>query len=67
MAETKTRSLLKSLSWRITATITTIALVYLFSGKAELAIMVGSVEIVAKLAVYYAHERLWTKVKYGRE
>lgn len=65
MEETKTRSVLKSLSWRITASLTTVMLVFFFSGKAELAIMIGSVEIVAKLAIYYAHERVWNKVKYG--
>ena len=63
--ETKTRSVLKSLSWRITATLTTMVLVLFFSGEVELAIMVGSVEVFAKLAIYYAHERAWNKVKYG--
>ena len=65
MTETKRRSVLKSISWRITATLTTVVLVLLFSGETELAIMVGGVEIFAKMAIYYAHERMWNKVKYG--
>lgn len=63
--ETKSRSVLKSVSWRITATLTTVVLVLLFSGETELALTIGGIEIVSKLAIYYAHERAWGRIKYG--
>lgn len=59
------RSFAKSISWRVTATITTIVLVFLFSGELALAFKVGVLEVVAKLLIYYTHERLWSKTKFG--
>ena len=65
MKETKARSMMKSLSWRMTATLTTIILVLIFTGKLELAVAIGFFEIIVKLIVYYSHERIWDKVKFG--
>ena len=65
MRETKARSMMKSLSWRMTATLTTIILVLIFTGKFELAVAIGFFEIIVKLIVYYSHERIWDKVKFG--
>ncbi len=65
MRETKARSMLKSASWRVTATLTTIILVLIFTGKIQLAIAVGSVEVLAKIFFYYSHERVWNKMKFG--
>jgi len=53
------RTILKSISWRITAMITTIPIVLILTGDISLALQVGVVEVVAKLIVYYIHERIW--------
>ena len=52
-------SLAKAVSWRVVASVSTFALVFLFTGKLELAAAVGAVEVVLKIALYYAHERGW--------
>ncbi len=65
--ETKARSLLKALSWRTLATLTTAVLVYLFTGELGLAITVGSFEVLAKMGLYFVHERLWQKVRFGKK
>lgn len=65
--ETNGRSLIKTLSWRFWATVTTILLVYGFTGRVDTAFYVGGVEIVAKLVLYYLHERVWNRVSYGRK
>lgn len=65
--ETKRRSILKALSWRTWATITTAIIVYLFTGEFALAITVGFLEVFAKMALYFFHERLWHKIAYGKK
>ena len=64
--ETKSRSLVKSLSWRICATCATISLVYLFTGELIIAMEVGGLEVITKLLLYYLHERFWEKINWGR-
>jgi adenylylsulfate kinase len=65
--ETNKRSLVKGFSWRLVATTTTIIIVYLFFGRLDLAIAAGALEWVAKIALFWAHERAWFKIKWGRK
>ena len=65
--ETKKRAIVKTISWRITATLTTALLVYLFTGEIGIAISVGLLEMLAKMALYYIHERLWDKSHFGKQ
>jgi len=65
--DTNTRSLVKGFSWRVVATTTTIIIVYFFFGRLDLAIAAGALEWVAKIILYWAHERAWFKVKWGRK
>lgn len=64
--ETKTRSIVKTLSWRVVATLTTIALVYIFVGDTTIAFTVGGIEVILKMLVYFIHERVWDKLKFGK-
>ena len=57
--ESRLRSLLKALSWRIIATITTALIAYAVTGEIEAALLIGSIEFVLKFGIYYAHERVW--------
>ena len=65
--ETKKRSVLKALSWRTWATITTAIIVFVFTGEFALAITVGFLEVFAKMGLYFFHERLWHKIRYGKK
>ena len=65
--ESERRSILKTVSWRFWATITTAILVYVFTGKIELAAAIGGIEVVVKLILYFAHERAWNNVHYGKK
>ena len=64
--EEKKRSLFKAVSWRAVATTTTVSLVYVFSGKLELATGIGVGDVVLKLMFYYLHERGWNHITFGR-
>jgi len=57
--DSRTRSLLKGLTWRIVATTTTIAIVWALTGDTQIALQIGAIEVVAKIIVYYLHERVW--------
>ncbi len=59
---TKARSLIKTISWRIVASFTTMIIVYIFTGKVLVAATVGLVEVIVKMALYYFHERVWNQV-----
>jgi uncharacterized membrane protein len=62
MAESKLKSLLKTLTWRITATLTTIGIAYFIIGDVSVALAIGGIEFFAKMVIYYIHERIWNKV-----
>ncbi len=64
--ESKSRSIVKTISWRFWATLTTVALVFLFIGKLEVALSIGAFEVVIKMIIYFFHERIWNKIKFGR-
>jgi uncharacterized membrane protein len=61
------RSFLKTITWRIIASLTTMTLVLIFTGKFSLAIGVGIFDFLLKMIFYYAHERIWNKFGYGRK
>jgi len=65
--DTNIRSVAKGVSWRIFATTTTVIIVYIFFGRLDLAIAAGALETIAKIGLYWAHERVWVKIKWGRQ
>lgn len=67
MKETRKRSVVKAISWRIIATSTTVVLVLIFTGNFVLAAGVGVFDMITKLLFYYVHERAWNKLKWGKQ
>lgn len=65
--ETNFRSVIKGVSWRFIATTTTIIIVYLFFDRLDLAIAAGIIESVLKIGLYWGHERIWHKVRWGKQ
>lgn len=65
--EKPVRSLMKAVSWRVVATLTTIILVFIFTGNIIISGGVGFAEFFVKIAVYYLHERFWNLLDFGRE
>ena len=61
--EQKRRSIAKTATWRITATIDTMLLAWFFTGSPVAAATIGSLEILTKLVLYYLHERFWNKIR----
>lgn len=65
MMESRARSLAKGITWRILATLTTIAIAWFITDDVSAALQIGFIEVFAKIAIYYLHERLWVHVPLG--
>lgn len=64
--ETHTRSVLKAISWRVLGTLDTFAISWYLTGKVALAGSIAALEFLTKIAWYYAHERVWASIAWGR-
>lgn len=66
MQEGHLRSFVKAASWRLTGTIDTFILSYVFTGSAALAGSIALTEVATKLVLFYLHERAWNRISWGR-
>jgi len=66
MSESHLRSVAKAISWRVTGTIDTFVLSFLITGSLKLAGGIAATEVVTKVVLFYGHERLWDRIKWGR-
>jgi len=60
------RTVVKTITWRVIALIATIAVVYAYSGDVKESLVIGLGANFLKMFLYYAHERLWNRVRFGR-
>lgn len=63
--ESTLRSLIKAVSWRIIATLTTICIAWLVFDDIDKALAVGGIEFFVKFVIYFLHERAWQLVPRG--
>ncbi|MGD0539421.1 MAG: DUF2061 domain-containing protein [Verrucomicrobiota bacterium] len=66
LADNHTRSIAKAVSWRATGTVDTILISFLVTGRIKMAVSIGGIELFTKVCLYYLHERLWNRVRFGR-
>lgn len=64
--ETHLRSVVKGVSWRFIATMVTALVVYVYSGELAVAVIIGSIDAVAKIVLFWGHERIWQQIHWGR-
>ena len=60
------RSLLKSITWRIIASLDTFIIAWFITGKLSWAGSIASLEILTKTFLYYFHERGWNYIFWGK-
>lgn len=51
--------ILKTFTWRAVASLTTFTIAWAATGDLDIGLKVGAVDVVAKLILYYLHERAW--------
>ncbi len=66
MKDKKSRSIGKSISWRILASCDTVLISYIITGSFAIAASIGSIEVLTKMILYYFHERAWNRFEFGR-
>jgi len=65
-SESRSRSLLKALSWRIIASITTTLIAFYFGLPAKAIGLVFFADLIIKFVLYFIHERVWINyIKFG--
>lgn len=66
MSDTKTRSVIKGVTWRIIGTLDTIFLSWLITGDVTKAMKIGGFEVFTKTILYFIHERVWLAISKRR-
>jgi uncharacterized membrane protein len=64
--ETAVRSLVKAYSYRCCGTLTTIAISFVITGSVVISLGIGATEMIVKPFIYWCHERVWSRVNWGR-
>jgi uncharacterized membrane protein len=65
MKEKAGRSVTKALTYRLWQSLNTFLISFVVTGKIELAVAIVSIEVVIKIVIYFIHERIWNKIKWG--
>jgi uncharacterized membrane protein len=63
--EKVSRSITKALTYRLWQSLNTFLISLVVTGKIELAVAIVSIEVMIKIIVYFFHERIWNKIKWG--
>lgn len=64
--ESRTRSILKSVTFRIIVILSDIIVIYVLTHRIGLTIALTILTNIASTVLYYLHERIWNAVKWGR-
>ena len=59
------RTIIKTITWRVVAIMTTMIAFYLYSRDIEKSVIIASIDNLVKTVLYYVHERLWNRSRYG--
>ena len=57
------RSLAKTISWRMIATLDTFVISFFITKELKVAGIIATLEILTKTFLYFFHERIWNKIK----
>ena len=57
-AESQKRTIIKTMTWRVTASLTTFLIAWILTGDLLIGASIGSIEAIAKFFLYYYHERI---------
>lgn len=65
-SEKPLRSVAKAISWRVVGTLDTLIVSYVLIGEIALATSIASIDFVTKMILYFFHERIWNRIKWGK-
>ena len=66
MTDQPKRSLVKTITWRITGSGATFLISYVISENLTIAGTIAVIQVVANTLLYFIHERVWNRISWGR-
>ena len=67
MSDTSRRSLVKTVSWRITGSTATFAISYAVLGDVAVSSTIAVIQLTFNTLLYFVHERIWNNIRWGRD
>jgi uncharacterized membrane protein len=61
--ESQRKSLFKAVSWRVIGSAGTLVVSWWYTGSFAAGAAISSIEFVAKIGLFYVHERIWSRVQ----
>jgi len=65
-SEQVSRSLVKTLGYRVLMVVITVAVAFAVTDDASAALNIGIIANVVKTGTYYGYERLWARISWGK-
>lgn len=59
------RHLAKAVSYRVFGSLATVAIAFVLTGDAAISASIGLADSLAKIGLFYLHERAWYRIKWG--
>ena len=66
LSDTNKRSLIKTVSWRLTGSGATFLISYIILGNVTIAGSIAVIQLISNTILYYVHERIWNRIDWGR-
>jgi uncharacterized membrane protein len=66
LSDTAGRSMVKTISWRLTGSGATFLISYLIAGDFAVAGTIALIQLISNTVLYFVHERIWNKIGWGR-
>ena len=60
------RSLVKTISWRLTGTFCTFLISFIILGDITASSTIALIQLIFNTVMFYIHERIWNIIKWGR-
>jgi uncharacterized membrane protein len=60
------RSIVKTVSWRLTGSGATFLVSYMITGNFNMAGTIALIQLTTNTILYYIHERIWNKMNWGK-
>ena len=66
MNDTPLRSIVKTVSWRITGSTATFLISYVILGDVSISGTIAAIQLTFNTLLYFGHERVWNKIRWGQ-
>ena len=66
VCRSKKKNFCKTITWRVTASLTTFSIAWILTGDLLIGASIGSIEATVKIFLYYYHERIWNNINWAK-